>query len=59
MFVEGEEEFEAVAVGGEGLGAVGSVDGAVEGGVGFGEGAFELACRVRRALNQNSSRGYS
>ena len=38
LFVEGEEEFEAVAVGGEGLRAIGAVDGEVEIGVGFGEG---------------------
>jgi hypothetical protein len=38
LFVEGEEEFETVAVGGEGLWAVGAVDGEVEVGVGIGEG---------------------
>ncbi len=38
MFVEGEEEFEAVAVGGEGLGTIGAVNGKVEVGVRVGEG---------------------
>lgn len=38
VFVEGEEVFYALAVGGEGVFAVAAVHGAVEGLVGFGEG---------------------
>jgi len=37
LLVEGEEKFDAFAVGGEGLGAVAALDGAVETLVGFGE----------------------
>jgi hypothetical protein len=39
LLVEAEEEFDALAVGGEGFGAVAALDGAVEALVGLDEGA--------------------
>lgn len=56
-FVEVKEEFEALAFGGEGLGAIAAVDGAVELFVGAAERAWRWGHRGRRGSHRETARG--